>query len=468
MNRPVTLALCLGLAACAQNTPPRPAPALPAQFSAPLPGNAPMGSQAWAMFGDRGLNEWIARVWAGNTDLAVSLARQDAAAAELGVSEAERYPTVGFQQSMERRKLSRYDLGELSEDTPNPSRRYASQFNLSYELDLRGKVSAVVRAGKANYQATRFDESALRLSLARQTAELWMTRAELIASESRLRHAADLRQRVWQSAQARQKAGLTSGNKIRDQEREAAESALQVTQHTDSLKKVERSLCLLAAQMPDECRLPPALPVDQLTLPEIGSELPAQLLQRRPDLAAAEARYNAARARADEAEAARWPALNLIGNVGINAGSWAGLRKSHVLAWSLMPQIAVSLFDGGRLRQEAERSRSATREQYAAWHGAITQAVYEVEDGLAAIMQTQTQYDTRQRQSDLARRQLAAAQNSRQAGLLQGSGEWTVQLTQLQAEQDALLSRKEHLQAAVRLIAALGGGWDPQQPDPKK
>ena len=118
---------------------------------------------------------------AGNTDLAASLARLDAARAELGVVNADRYPKLDFEQTVERRKLSKFDLGEVGEDTANPSTRYSTRLALAYEVDLRGRISAAVRAGRADLKASGGDRDALQLSLARQTAELWLTRAELIA-----------------------------------------------------------------------------------------------------------------------------------------------------------------------------------------------------------------------------------------------------------------------------------------------
>ncbi|MGR2662267.1 efflux transporter outer membrane subunit [Chromobacterium haemolyticum] len=461
MMRPIALLLLLLLAlgGCAGMEPSRPAPALPERYSQALPGHAP-DAQAWDGFGDPGLSRWIATVREGNIDLAASLARLDAARAELGVLNADRYPKLDFEQSVERRKLSKFDLGEVGEDTANPSTRYSTRLALGYEVDLRGRVSAAVRAGRADLKASGGDLDALGLSLARQTTELWLTRAELAADIELLREAARLRQRLLAGVAAKRRVGLASGRQLLEPDSEASEAARLLAQQGDALKRVERSLCQLAAQMPNACGLPPARPLRELRLPEVGGEVPARLLQRRPDLSAAQARYDAARARIDEAEAARWPSLTLNGGLGISAGSWSALRGSKVLNWSLLPQLDIPLFDAGKRKAEAQRAHFAAAEQYAAWRGAVTRAVYEVEDAAAAAHFAGTDQEAKQRQYVDASRRLRAERDARGVGLSDGQAEWRAQLAQLQAEQGVQGARRQQLLAAANLIAALGGGWE--------
>ncbi|MDC8758062.1 efflux transporter outer membrane subunit [Janthinobacterium fluminis] len=460
MKRPLAILICAALGACAHDTaPPRAAPAVPAHFSSAVGGAAP-GADAWAALGDAGLTAWIERVWAGNTDIAAGLARLDAAAADLRAATAEQSPRVALETSVERRKLSKFDQGESDADTRNPATRYAGQLTLGYELDLRGRVRAAVRAGQAERAASGHDLTALRLSLARQTAELWLARAELHAAAGLAEDSARLRRQWRQGEQARLGAGLSNANPLRQQDSESVGADLLVQRQRDAAQRIERGLCLLAASMPADCALPPAQPLRQLRLPAVGNAVPAQLLQRRPDLAAAQARYDAARARIDEADAARWPALTLGGAVGINAGGLGALRKSGASSWSLMPQLELPLFDGGRRQADLARAKSAAAEQYAQWHGSIARAVHEVEDSSAAVLHSQVNYAARQRQHAIAEAQLDSVRRARRAGMVHGSAEWSAHLAQLQAEQDSVAARHEQLLAAVNLIAALGGGWD--------
>lgn len=461
MKRALAIALCCALGACAHTTPSREAPALQERFSHAMPGEAP-GPDAWAALGDPGLSDWIARVWAANTDLAAALARLDAAAADLRAAGAARAPGVTLASSVERRKLSGFDQGLLDGDSApgNPATRYATQITLGYELDLRGRLRAAVRASQAEQAASGHDLAALRLSLARQTAALWVERAELRASVALAEESVRLRQQWRQTEQARVRAGLSTASAVREQDSESVALELLVKQQRDALQRIERGLCLLAASIAAECAAPVGQALESLRLPAVGNAVPAQLLQRRPDLAAAQARYDAARARIDEADAARWPALTLGGVIGINAGSWGGLQKRGAAHWSLMPQLELPLFDGGLRQANLARANAAAAEQYAQWHGSIARAVHEVEDSSAAVLHSQVTYDARQRLRIISETQLESVRRARRAGVVNGHAEWRAQLVHLQAEQDSLAARREQLQAAVNLIAALGGGWD--------
>ncbi|WP_137936802.1 efflux transporter outer membrane subunit [Chitinivorax sp. B] len=454
---------CALLSACAQVTPPNTPLTLPDRYATPVAGSLPTGD-AWASLGDPGLTQWIEQVWARNTDLAAGVARLDEAQAELTVITADRYPKLDFEHSAERRRQSKYDLGEVSEETKNPSTRHASQLVFGYELDLRGRIRAAIRAGEADRAARQFDHTALRLSLARETATLWFNRAELQHNLTLANQQLTLQRQILDSTQRKRRAGLLSGNQLHTLEQELNEVDWQLRQENDALQRVERSLCQLAAMTPTDCRLPEGKPLDQLRQPAVGNAVPAELLQRRPDLAAAQARYDAARARIDEAEAARWPALTLAGVLGVSAGNWAGLRRHNARNWSLMPQLAMPLFDAGRLLAEADKARSTAAESYASWHGAILQAVHEVEDAAATLQYAAQQDDNRQQQQAIADRQYRATEQARRVGLGTAQAEWQAGLQRLQSAKARSAAQRERLQSTVALISALGGGWRADSP----
>ena len=445
-----------GLTGCSQLTPSRAAPPLPQKFTLSLASSTPT-SQAWSSFGDAGLSAWIKQVWAENSELSLGLARLDSAAIELRLVRAQQAVGINLEQAVERKKISKLDLGES--ESSNPSNRYASQFSLGYEIDLRGRLAASLRAGKAEQTASQFDLAALRLSLARQTAELWLSRAELQSNLESTQQTLQLRQQWRQAEQAKFRAGLSNWQTVQEQEYSILSANLLLSKQKEALQSIERSLCLLANAVPSECRLPAAKTLTNLTLPQFGNGLPAQLLQQRPDLAAAQARYDAARARIDEANAARWPSLSIAGVLGVNAASPAGLFKQGASNWSLMPQLSLPILDGGRREAEVEKSQAAAAQQYSQWHAAITRAVHEVENGSAAMLQSTVNYQSLQAQRAIQLQQLNNARAARHAGLAQGQAEWRSQLAVLQIEQDCLAAKREQLLASVNLLAALGGGW---------
>ncbi|MBB5016765.1 multidrug efflux system outer membrane protein [Chitinivorax tropicus] len=452
------IALCGMVLGCNQMTPPQPLPTLPDQFLQPVQGTMP-DANPWRMLGDPALSQWIEQVQSSNTELQAGLARLDAAKAELAGISAAQYPTLDWEHSVERRKQSKYDLGETIEDPKNPNNRHASQLVFGYELDLRGKIRAAIRAGEAEQRANRFDLQALRLSLARQTADLWLMRAELSSMARNIATQRALLAERQQVLQRKRQVGLLAADPLRDEARQLDELDLQALHIEQQRLRAERSLCQLAAQSHAGCKLPVGRAMADMAIPSIGTSVPAALLQRRPDLAAAQARYDAARARIDEAEAARWPALTLAGVLGVSAGNWAGLRRDNAKNWSLMPQIAAPLFDAGRRRAEVDQARSLAGASYAQWHGAIINAVNEVEDAAQTMTWATDTVHRRQSLWQLADKQWKAAQTSRRAGLNDGLQVRQAQLALLTAEQAQLTARREQLQASVALIAALGGGW---------
>ncbi|WP_338848522.1 TolC family protein [Massilia sp. W12] len=454
-------AVLFSLAACSQLTPVRPAPALPAQFSVSLAAHQ-ASAPRWSNFGDDGLRAWIAQVWAGNSELRLGLARLDSAAQDLRLVRAQQSASINLEQSAERRKNSALDQGES--ESKNPSSRYTSQISFGYEIDLRGRLAAARKASEAEQSANQHDLLALRLSLARQTAELWLSRAELQANIDNTRQTIALRQQLLQSEQRKRAAGMSKTEALQEHESALLTASLLLNKQEQGRQSVERNLCLLANLMPGECRLPAGKPLAALALPQLGNGVPAQLLQQRPDLAAAQARYDAARSRIDEAEAARWPSLSIAGVIGVNAAAPAGLLKKGANHWSLMPQFALPLFDGGRRQAELEKSKSAAEQHYLQWHAAITRAVHEVESGSASLLESRQNAHDLQAVHSIAARQLEKERQARKAGLGNAQSEWRSQLALLQVEQEVSAARHAQLLANVHLQAALGGAW-PGTPD---
>lgn len=467
MNRALIALLALALGACATQTP-RATPAVPASFTAPMMGAIPDAS-AWERFGDAGLAAWIHQVWANNPEIEAAVARLDAAAAEARAIGADWLPNVDGEASVERRKLSELDpdqsspfqtAEEFGEPPPkNPRNRHARRATLNYELDLRGRVRAAVRAGEAEREASRFDREVLRLSLARQTAELWFTRAELAAGLSLAERTAQATDRLWRSEEQKRAVGLATGVSVAEQQVRAAQAEAARIAQAEVLRRAENELCALAALAPVDCRLPPHESLSRLTVPDTGNDIPAGLLQRRPDLAAAQARYDAARAQVDQAKAMRWPALTLAGEIGASAGTWSDLTRSQASSWFLLPQITVPLFDGGRLRANVSRAEAGVAEQLAQWRAAITRAVLEVENAGLSLAAAEEQRIVNERELSAAERQWQAVQAARAVGLQNNQTVLAAEIQRLQAESRSLATHRQELVAGANLIAALGGGW---------
>lgn len=448
------------LSACA-TLPPARQPALPAAWAV-APAGSPPQADAWRLFGDAALEQWIGQVHAGNAELAAALARIDAAGAALQGERAGHAPSLHAVLEGERRKLSRHDRGPDPEEGPPPARprnRIAAGLNLGYELDLRGRIGAAVRAAESEHAASRFEQQALTLTLARHTALLWFARSEAQARIGLGERRLAALQALLLQERARQRAGLASGISVGAREAALAEAQAGQPLQQARLQRIEHALCHLAGQAPQHCRLPAGRPLADLQPAAPGAGLPAELLSRRPDLCAAAAGYDAARARLSEAEAARWPSLTLGGSFGFSAAKPSGLSHRSAGGWAILPQLDLPVFDAGRRRAEVSRQQALLREQFARWQAVVGQAVLEVEDAGAALAAGIRQEQASREEQAASERQLRAAARQVAAGRASGEASANATLASLDAEGRWLDARLGRLQAAADLVAALGGGW---------
>ena len=441
-------------------------PVPPPSYSAVISGAMP-SKAAWAGFGDVGLTEWITQVQAHNTEVTIGLARLDASAAQIRAVASEAMPRVDAQVTLERQKVSPRDPGFIDLDPPlrNPSTRTSAQLILGYEIDLRGRVKHAERASQADHEADEFDLRALHLSLARQTALLWFARAHRAAEVEVALQNQENKRVLYEGEEARRTVGLISGSALGDLAVQLAAAQAEVIGLREALQKVNRGLCQLAALSPSECLLPLALPLTHMQIPVIGAGLPAALLERRPDLAAAQARYDAARARVNSAQAMRWPSLTLSGLLGVSGANESDLTKPDALMWSLMPQLLVPIFDAGRRKAEVSRAEAQAVEQVTVWRAAVIRAVHEVENAAATMAAAEVQTQARLQQLSVAEHQLAATRAKRSVGRGALREVLISNLAMQSAKTQWLTVRVDHLSASAELIAALGGGWKMEHAD---
>ena len=458
-------ALAILSSACATTPVPVDLPVPPPSYVAVISGALP-SKAAWAGFGDVGLTEWITQVQAHNTDVTIGLARLDASAAQVRAVASEAMPRVDAQVTLERQKVSR-DPGFIDLDPPlrNPSNRISAQLILGYEIDLRGRVKHAKRASQADHEADGFDLRALHLSLARQTALLWFARAHRAAEVEVALQNQENKRVLYEGEEARRTVGLISGSALGDLAVQLAAAQAEVIGLRAALQKVNRGLCQLAALSPSECRLPLALPLTHLQIPVVGAGLPAALLERRPDLAAAQARYDAARARVNSAQAMRWPSLTLSGLLGVSGANESDLTKPDALMWSLMPQLLVPIFDAGRRKADVSRAEAQAVEQVTVWRAAVIRAVHEVENAAATMAAAEVQTQARLQQLSVAEHQLAATRAKRSVGRGALRDVLISNLAMQSAKTQWLTVRVDHLSASAELIAALGGGWEMEHAD---
>ncbi len=436
----------------------------PPEFLGANDSTAPLGAW-WTEFGDAQLDKLVARVLEENHDLAAAAARVDQAAAQARIAGAALYPSAGLSGNAGR--LRQNFVGFPIPGTPPGSvlsttaTNLSLSLDLSWELDLWGKIDAAAKAAGADYRASAADLRGVRLSLAGQATKAWFAvaaaRLQLGVAERRVASFSQtsnlLRERYAQ--------GRVDPLDLRLSESQLAAAMAAREAQLEALERITRQLEILLGDYPAGLLEGPAeLPA----LPgEVPVGLPSELLQRRPDLAAAIERLRAADLRLFEAKKQLWPSISLTTGGGRRSSEFGDLTKGAFNIWSLAGNLTQPIFQGGRLRAGVDLSQARVRESLESYSSATLQAFSEVEIALAVASHLD------QRVANLAEssRHALAGESLAESRYLAGRNDILAVLTARRQSFDAetawINARRERLEARVDLYLALGGGFEDER-----
>ena len=459
LHRFALAALPLALAACATGTDPRaPEMSLPTGFlhagadSAPAPAIQP---DWWTVYADADLDRLLRRVGEANTDLAQAEARWRQALAQVDAARALALPQLGAGAS-----ATRSGGNATAGGSAGTRQLYAAGLDLSWTPDLWGRAARSREAAQASADAQAALRDAAKLALQLAAAQGHVRLRTLDAQLALQAQADTAYARSLQVTRLQYEAGLVARADVIQAETQLQSLRTQVFTIQRQRALEANALALLAGSTPAEFQIAAreaALPA----VPPVPAALPAELLRRRPDLAAAERSLAAAHARLGVAQRAWLPDLTLSASNTWQATSLARLLDAPARVWSLGPQLAATLFDGGARRADEATFLAAYDEQAAAWRGGVLAAVRETEDALVQL-NTLAEQDRQQRQLVAL-----ASENERVVGYRYEAGEIsflevaTAQNLALSARRAALDVQAERLAASMALVAALGGGWQP-------
>ena len=444
-------------------------PAAGAQFARAEPSavlelaSPEVGSDAafWRQFQDEQLTQLVEQALRANQELRGALARLDEAQALLRESRLDQLPTLTLsgQVLQQRRSESQAPSG------PRSQRSYSAGINASWELDLFGRVRRSIEAGSADLRASAADLAALQVAIAAQVAAGY---ADLRGWQKRL-HLAEANAANQQDTLCLVQLRLAHGSGT-DFDLARAQAQLETTRSRipalqARIAVAQHRLAVLTGQVPEALisalDAPAALP----QLPEsIAPGTPAELLRRRPDVAAAEARLHAATARVGVATAELFPRLSLGGLLGSSALSTGALFEAGSASRSVFLGVDWSFLDVGRVRARIAASEAGAQVALAQYQQSVLLALEDTENALVGLARTRTE-DAHLAQA--AEQRARAEQLAQRRYRLGSVGLYEVLDAQrdLYAAQDAAAdSRVRGLRAAVALYQALAGGWEGQPP----
>ncbi|WP_374511506.1 efflux transporter outer membrane subunit [Niveibacterium sp.] len=463
-TRFVTIPLLLSLAAC--NMAPvyvRPDVEAPPQWGQAESASAQstaVANEWWKLFGDDVLNQLIATALAENKDMKVAYARIEQARAQLGITDAQLYPQVTGGFSEQRTMRSTEAAPKLPGDRHGEDAK--ATLGVSYELDLWGRLRNASDAAREKLLSSEYSQQALRISLESQVATAYF---KLLALDRQLEIARinlATQEETQHMTQRRFEGGVASGYDF-------AQARAQTQQTRSSIPDLERqitlqqnALSILLGRNPGP--VPRGRNIDTLTTDfDVPAGLPSQLLERRPDVLAAEAQLRSANANIGAARAAFFPKISLTGATGYESSDLHKLGDPGSALWSLAAGLAQPIFMGGQLKNQLRQAEASEREMVANYQKTVQIAFRETEDGLVNLRKTREQVDSkRQRATALSEAQHISFLRY-QEGLTSFMDVLDAERNQLQAELDVVNLQNQQLAYTVSLFAALGGGWA-QQP----
>ena len=418
--------------------------------------------QWWRVYGDPTLDSLAAQVDVSNQNLKIFEANYRRARALIRQDQSVLYPSIsGTGSAQQTGTGGQRGTGTSTISTVTRSDSTVGQFStggtLTWEIDLWGTLRRQVESDSAAAQASDADLANARLSA--QT-DLVTNYASLRISDDRKRLyeatvAAYLRS--MQIAQNQVDAGIVSRVDLVQAQTQYEQTRAQLVNESINRALLEHAIALLVGKAPSEVTIQPA--TTRLTVPTVDSGVPSTLLERRPDIASAERQMAAANAQVGVAKGAYYPQISLGATIGFLSGGLGSLLQLGTAAWSVGPQIAGTMVDGGGIAAQVQGARAGYDATVATYRQTILTAFQQVEDALA-------QQRILVQQEQVQRAAVAAAREAERLSLNQyrvGTVPYTTvvqtQTAALSAEQTLLTIRLNRLVASANLVKALGGGW---------
>jgi NodT family efflux transporter outer membrane factor (OMF) lipoprotein len=424
------------------------------------PNDSVIRGKWWEMFNDPQLNAFEEQLNVSNQSIALADANFRAARALVKESRSQYFPTVTTSPSI----IVSRQSSAATHSNVSPGRQavnYTLPFDASWEPDFWGRIRNTVVASASEAQATAADLQNVRLSVEAELAFDYYQLRSLDAEKHLLDTTIVAFQQQLDLTRVRQQTGIASDEDVAQAETQLETTQAQATDLGIQRAQVEHAIAILTGQPPATL----SIPVAPLAAPPpaVPVGLPSQLLERRPDIAAAERRVAEANAEIGVTKAAFYPSLNLGATAGLESTSLATWFTWPARFFSLGPTLTQTLFDKGRRKAATEVARAQYDETVASYRQTVLTAFQEVEDNLAALRILSHELDQQNAAVASAQRALTLSTDRYKSGIDSYLNVITAQTTLLNNQRTAVNLQTQQLTASVELIKALGGGWDNSQ-----
>lgn len=429
------------------------------------PSDQNLGGNWWEIFNDQQLNSLEAEINVTNQNLKVAVAQYQEARAALRYARADYYPTITASPSATRQ--------EYSANTPTTLLKgvtfndFTVPVNLSYQTNAWGRVSKNVESYREQAQASAADLAVVNLTMHADFAVDYYAVRTLDAEEKLLRDTVKQYEQALQLNEDRYEGGLASEVDVEQAETILETTRAQLVDVGVARAQYEHAAAVLIGKPPEEFSLPP-LPLTTPP-PPIPVGVPSELLERRPDIAAAERLVASENAQVGLARTAYYPMVDLLASGGLESGAITTLFQGPSAFWAVGGQVLYTIFDAGRRRAQNDQAKEAYVATVASYRQTVLTAFQQVEDNLAALRILEQEAQVQAKAVDAAERSLSLSNTRYEGGVTNYLEVITAQNAALSDEVTSVNILGRRMASAVLLIEALGGGWDrsslPQRPE---
>ncbi len=415
----------------------------------------------WELYHDEALDGLQQDLLQANQSLKAAQDRLFQARALARVASAGYFPTLSTDPSAQRQRLSGnrpLNGASSSQVTTTTSNNFVVPFDVSYEVDLFGRVRRDLEAANASLQSSAADLGNVRLVLTAELAADYFNLRELDREAGVVRQSVEIQQKGLDLVNRRHEGGVASGLEVAQQKALLDSTATQLQLVLQQRAQYEHAIAVLAGKPPSSFTLAEA-PFN-VTPPAVPEGVPSEILERRPDIATNERQMAFQNAQVGVATTAFYPHITLSGSGGWQSRDIATLVNAPSAFWALGGDILQPIFNGGRNRANLAAARSVYDESVANYRESVLEAFQQVEDGLSGLTMLDRAAKTQQTAVEDSRRALEMANNRYVGGLTTYLDVITAQSTLLTNERLATQLLGQQMVTSVYLVKALGGGWD--------